>query len=175
MNTVTHAEPPTPSHNSVNGEDGRLLTICPINSTIWNRKDHDEQHPACLVMKVGLDAASKRIVDEERVGTNERGGMGTVLDVRYDLLPPAALDAVAQIRKFGAEKYAPWNYTKVDAREHINHAIKHLFTALEDNGMDSSGFPHLWHALCRVMMAVDVEQREGLVTNLDMQERERSK
>jgi hypothetical protein len=102
------------------------------------------------------------------VHVNERGGKQSKLDVRYDLLSPTAIKALAQVLAYGAEKYDPWNWTKIDTKDHVNHAMNHIIEYLAGN--EDEHFPQLYHALCRMMFAVHMliaEQDIKFKVNVD--------
>ena len=75
--------------------------------------------------------------------------------VRYDLISPIALEAIAETYAEGALKYGSHNWEKgqpvVDL---LNHAIRHLYKYL---GGDRSE-PHLPHAAWNVMAAIHSEK-----------------
>lgn len=94
----------------------------------------------------------------EGVGTdaptvvNDRGGKQSAVPFRCDLLPPLGALEVAKVLKVGADKYGDdANWHKVTTREHLNHALSHLFAFLAGDGQDD----HLGHAACRLLMALD--------------------
>ncbi len=82
--------------------------------------------------------------------TNERGGKQSALPHRFDLIDTKAMFRLAAVLHDGAEKYGENNWRLIDARDHVNHAIAHLYLWLDDNEDDE----HLAHALARVHMAV---------------------
>lgn len=70
---------------------------------------------------------------------------------RYDLLPPIAIDEMAKVMTFGAEKYAPDNWRHVDnAVERYRAALlRHSFAMLRGEELDpETGLPHAAHAMC---------------------------
>lgn len=71
------------------------------------------------------------------------------LPARFDLVPPSALERVAQTLHEGAEKYGEYNWQTINLDDHINHAIAHVYAYL--SGDDSED--HLTHAICRLMFA----------------------
>ena len=82
---------------------------------------------------------------------------------RYDLVPPAALAAVADVLTFGASKYDPENWRKVpDARRRYLAAIMRHVEAHRAGEVNDpeSGLPHLAHAVTCAMfiMALDAEE-----------------
>ena len=70
---------------------------------------------------------------------------------RYDLLPPVAIDLMAQVMTFGAKKYEPEGWRKVpDAVQRYQAALlRHSFAMLRGEVLDpESGLPHAAHAMC---------------------------
>lgn len=88
--------------------------------------------------------------------TNAEGGRQSYIGARFDLLPPDATLAVAEVLHGGAEKYGEENWRKIAKRDHINHAIAHLFAFLRNGGRGEE--PDLRHAACRVMFALDLDE-----------------
>jgi hypothetical protein len=79
---------------------------------------------------------------------------------RFDLIPPLAERQVAAVLEYGARKYAPDNWRKVDnaqvrylaaARRHIN-----AWQAHETNDPES-GLNHLAHAIASLMFILELE------------------
>lgn len=85
--------------------------------------------------------------------TNERGGMQSHVPVRFDLIDGKAMFAMAAVLHEGAEKYAPGNWRLIPTRDHLNHALMHIFAYLSGDRTDE----HLSHALCRITFANAVE------------------
>lgn len=70
---------------------------------------------------------------------------------RYDLLPPVAIDMMAQVMTFGAKKYKPEGWRTVpDAVQRYQAALlRHSFAMLRGEVLDTeSGLPHAAHAMC---------------------------
>lgn len=81
---------------------------------------------------------------------------------RWDLVPPAALDAVVEIYDFGAAKYADrnWelgiNYGRVFAA-----CMRHLWAFWRGEELDpESGKPHLAHAAWNCLALLHFEQNK---------------
>lgn len=75
---------------------------------------------------------------------------------RTDLLPVDALMEVSHVLAFGAQKYAPYNWQGLSVSRLYGAALRHLFAHWrgEDNDPET-GRPHLAHAACCVLMALD--------------------
>ena len=90
---------------------------------------------------------------------NENGGKQSDTPYGFHLLPMSALFDAARVAKYGADKYGETfekrNYIKIDAKEHVNHALQHLCAYLAGDTQDD----HLGHAIVRCMFAFDVEER----------------
>lgn len=84
---------------------------------------------------------------------------GTKFDAgkpRMDLLDPYAIEQLAQVLTFGAEKYAPHNWRKgISFSRLIAAALRHImaFQRGEDNDPET-GLPHCAHAMCCMMFIV---------------------
>lgn len=78
--------------------------------------------------------------------------------LRYDLYPIPAYEGCTKVLTFGASKYAPNNWRKVDDPinryyaaliRHINDQMKHYRAGKKGLALDDeTGLPHLDHAQC---------------------------
>ena len=80
---------------------------------------------------------------------------------RYDLLPPDALDAIAQVFTYGAAKYADRNWEGGMAWGRLFAAMmRHCWAFWRGEDVDpESGLPHLAHAGACVLMLLAYMQR----------------
>ena len=79
------------------------------------------------------------------------------------LLPPDALEAIAEILAFGAKKYASRNWEKGMAWSRVYRAcLGHLFAWFMRRGPDAeTGKSHLWHAGCCILFLITYELRNA--------------
>lgn len=76
----------------------------------------------------------------------------------FRLIPQQALEDVAKVMSYGAKKYAPDNWRKVPNGHdrYLDAALRHINAHLRgDVSDDESGLPHLAHAVCSLMMAME--------------------
>lgn len=77
----------------------------------------------------------------------------------YHLVPRRGLARVAAVMRAGELKgRCDDGWKGVPVEEHINHAISHLVMYLEKR----YNHPHLAHAACQVLMALDLDRVEEL-------------
>lgn len=84
--------------------------------------------------------------------------------VRMDLLPQDALMAIAQVFTYGAVKYDDWNWAKGMRAGRLLAAFdrhKALYLLGEEKD-EESGYPHLWHMGCCIMMLISADIRDAL-------------
>jgi len=82
---------------------------------------------------------------------------------RYDLLPPTSLEWIAQVLTYGAQKYSPDNWRKVDGWRwrYFSAAMRHMWAWQRGERYDrESSLPHLAHALCCLMFMLDLDVAE---------------
>lgn len=91
--------------------------------------------------------------------TNKAGGKQSETEYRMDRMPHRAMLAVAEVIKGGIDKYEPSeyfegraNWTRIEERSHINHAMVHLSAYLCGDIQDD----HLANAACRLLFALEV-------------------
>ena len=77
-----------------------------------------------------------------------------------DLLPPFALEKIAEIFTFGMKKYGDWNWSGGIQYSRIYGAImRHLNAWQRGENIDpESGKSHLYHAGCGIMMLIEMEE-----------------
>ena len=79
---------------------------------------------------------------------------------RFDLIPPHAERQVAAVLEYGARKYAPDNWRKVDDAQarYLAAARRHINAWMQNEPYDDeSGLPHLAHAITSLMFILELE------------------
>lgn len=81
--------------------------------------------------------------------------------LRYDLIPPEAMEALAHIYTMGAVKYGANNWEHGMSWSRIIGALfRHLYSWIKGDEIDKeSGKSHLWHVLWNVVALVTYEAR----------------
>lgn len=70
---------------------------------------------------------------------------------RWDLLPYVEVEEIVKVLTFGAQKYAAWNFSKVDdwKNRYFAALMRHLTAYWAGETIDpESGLSHLSHAGC---------------------------
>ena len=76
------------------------------------------------------------------------------------LLPPKTLYEVGKVLTFGAEKYDPHNWRKVDdlQNRYSSAAMRHILAHIDGENLDEeTGLSHLAHAICCLMFKLEDE------------------
>lgn len=97
---------------------------------------------------------------EVRVTDPKTGGQKGRKPERYDLIPWGAMDEVARVYGFGANKYESWNWAKGYSWSlSTGAALRHLtaFAAGEDLDPESE-LPHLAHAVFHMLALITFRQ-----------------
>lgn len=79
----------------------------------------------------------------------------------FSLLPPWALESVAKVLTFGAQKYEVdnWKYVENGAQRYKNAAMRHLNDYMKGEKFDQeTGLNHLAHAVCCLMFMLDADE-----------------
>ena len=113
----------------------------------------------------GLDEAEKRM--EERVDWSDLPDhvgakpLAHPVRERMDLVPWNAVLAVAQTMTEGIKTHDEGAWRKLSQRDHVSRALRHLALFLVGDLAE----PHLFHAACRTLMALETSEqlpfREG--------------
>lgn len=83
--------------------------------------------------------------------------------LRWALLPFPALREVVRVLTFGAKKYAPWNWGRVEnpRERYFDAVLRHLDAWLSGEVTDpETGLPHLAHAVCSLLFLLGFELGE---------------
>lgn len=71
---------------------------------------------------------------------------------RWDLLPYDAVEKIVEIMTYGAKKYSPNNWQKVESSRYIAALMRHIVAEIGGEDYDKeSGFLHLAHAACNIL------------------------
>jgi len=79
---------------------------------------------------------------------------------RLTLVPRRIIWDIAEIRRYGNEKYGdPENWRQVEPERYRDAAYRHWLAYLDDpQGVDAeSGLPHLWHLACNIAFLCEME------------------
>jgi hypothetical protein len=73
------------------------------------------------------------------------------------LISPLALAYLSRVLDFGAKKYAPHNWRKgIDQSRLISAALRHILAYNAGENLDlETGLPHMAHAMCCCMFALE--------------------
>ena len=87
--------------------------------------------------------------------------------LRYDLIPPSSLHALATVLTFGAAKYAPRNWEKGILWGRVFGALmRHLWAFWAGENLDpETHCSHLWHAQCCVAFLIEYERTHPELDN----------
>ena len=79
---------------------------------------------------------------------------------KMHLLPPKAINEVAKVLTFGAQKYDEENWRKLEDLQsrYSSGALRHIFAHLDSEDLDpESGLSHLAHAICCLLFKLEIE------------------
>lgn len=82
---------------------------------------------------------------------------------RLDLIEPEFIEGVGKVLTFGADKYEPNNWQKVEDAENRYYAaaMRHLMAWRKGEKTDpESGLSHLYHVACNIMFLQHFEREE---------------
>lgn len=97
-------------------------------------------------------------------GNRQKFETGAVRDLgegkgRYDLLPAAAIFAVARVYEEGGKKYAPRNWEKgMSLSRYIDSGLRHLFKHLEGHRDEKHMAQAVWNLLGYIHTATMIER-----------------
>lgn len=80
--------------------------------------------------------------------------------LKLSLVPPEIVPAIAEIRRYGTEKYGnPDNWKTIEPQRYWEALLRHVLAAWEDyRAIDQeSGMPHLWHIATNVSFLLSLD------------------
>jgi Domain of unknown function (DUF5664) len=96
-------------------------------------------------------------VNSTEIGSGARYNDGKT---QWDLMPLTLLEEVVKVWEYGARKYAAWNWAK-GMPWHVPYAcaMRHLLAYWwkGERNDPESGYHHLAHAICNIMMLLHFE------------------
>lgn len=80
--------------------------------------------------------------------------------LRMELIPTSAMKSLGRVLTFGAEKYSPNSWKKVEAGRYIGALLRHIVRFMDDplGKDDESGLYHIEHILCNAAFLNDFVQ-----------------
>ena len=114
-------------------------------------------HPPCpecatAILAAGIDKVE--VVEEFMKFDSDK--------LRYDLIPPSATKALAEVLTFGARKYKPNNWRNAPQEElnrYVAAAMRHFEAHRSGEYFDAdSGLPHLAHCLTNIAFLIDLDE-----------------
>jgi len=91
---------------------------------------------------------------ETQTVTNAKGGKQSDTPYGLNLIPPLAILAESKVLKTGAEKYGEGNWKRIEIKDHLNHALQHIYAYLAGDRSDN----HLANLACRAHFALELEE-----------------
>lgn len=79
----------------------------------------------------------------------------------YSLLPPNALEETVKVLTFGAKKYSPGNWKKLNSASarYFAAAQRHMWALQKDEENDpESGYHHAAHAACCLLFILEIDK-----------------
>ncbi len=108
-------------------------------------------------------SSAKRYITEAKNEILQKGIKYDKDKLRYSLIPPIALGALASVLTYGAKKYASNNWKYIpNAKERYTDALyRHLEAYRSGKKIDGeSGKPHLHHAFTNLMFLIWFEENK---------------
>lgn len=109
-------------------------------------------HEPCIDCRTALETAGLKyeVVEEFLKFDGDK--------LRYDLIPPSALEGLAAVLTFGARKYKPNNWKNCEEPErYLAAAMRHMEAFRRGEELDKdSGLPHLSHALTNIAFMLEL-------------------
>jgi hypothetical protein len=97
---------------------------------------------------------------KDELEVNSQGGKQSKLNARYDLLPPNAIQRVAEVQHVGAVKYdknGVVNYINIPSSDHLNHALGHVMKHQQGDTSED----HAGHAVTMMLLWLEMLIRES--------------
>lgn len=146
------------------GHHGAIGNNCPSETTMLLRKTlAEEGRPVDDVN--ATEVHTRQMEQLAPVIEHMREGIKFDQDKpRMDLIDPTAMNELAKVLAFGAQKYAAHNWRKgLHKSRLLGAALRHLFAYLGGEDKDpETGLSHVAHAMCCCMFLIGLEHRADL-------------
>ena len=88
--------------------------------------------------------------------------------LKWSLVDWKSLEPMVRVLEMGAEKYAPFNWTKgMPVTEVSESLLRHMFAYLDGEDTDpESGIEHLGHVMCNVMFLIHIMREKPEFDNI---------
>ena len=92
------------------------------------------------------------------------------------LLPPKAIEQVAEVLTFGAVKYGEHNWKELDnlQNRYTSAALRHIFQSMEQELDEETGCYHEAHAICCLLFKLEAKLNEARSKEEGLRKSERS-
>jgi hypothetical protein len=123
-------------------------------------KDEEQSWLLGISLEKNFKRISEEVMKEEEEETSKAGVKYDGDKTQFGLLPPNALEAIADILTFGAKKYSPGNWKKLDNLEdrYFDALMRHMWAIKKGEKIDpESGKSHYAHAGCCIMFLLENE------------------
>lgn len=83
--------------------------------------------------------------------------------LQLTLVPKQIIYRIAEIRRFGVEKYGdPDNWKRVEAQRYWDACVRHIIAALDDYKKvdEESGLLHISHAACNLAFLLEMIEED---------------
>lgn len=114
--------------------------------------------PAGAIIATSINYPQQQVLKDKLV----EGYKADEDKVRFDLIPPEALFALASVLTFGSIKYEDRNWEKgMKWGRPFGALMRHMWAWWRGEQADpETGYSHLWHAFCCVAFLITYEQRK---------------
>ncbi len=103
-------------------------------------------------MKLKYDRKGESVPEKKTVYDTGATRSGDAKGVRYDLVPPEGVEAVARAMHVGAEHHGDNNWKKgLKNSVYINHALRHINLYMQEGNIHED---HIGHACANLMMLI---------------------
>ncbi len=87
--------------------------------------------------------------------------------IRPSLVPVSLIEAVAEVREYGAKKYGDTeNWRNVDHQRYVDALYRHWLSYVNGERTDAeSGLPTLWHVACNVAFLIEMDKQKYFPKN----------
>lgn len=115
-----------------------------------------------LCRDCGAQMIKTKVQDENNIKSNSGSGRKHDSDkLRMDLIPPEVIEELGKVLTYGAMKYEPNNWQKVESYRYKAALLRHYTAWCKGEECDQeSKLKHLSHMLCNVAFLLWIEMNQ---------------